>query len=328
MKSFFITGSTGYVGSNLAIKLANEGHQINAFYRDISKTKVINHQNIHLFKGSLDDKESLLDAMKNCDGIFHTAAYVRPWAKNSSTYYNINVQGTQNIISAAKKSGIRKVVFTSTAGIYGPSDDKIIDENTKSRIPFISEYEKSKYQALQLILESKSSDFFPVIVCPTRIYGPGIMAQSNSVTQLIHNYILGKWHVIPGNGKAIGNYVFVNDVINGHILAFNKGESGQTYLLGGTNLSYNEFFKTIKKLSRTNHKLFHIPIPYLLIASAIMQITAIITGKPPLITTPYVRKFSYNWEVSIRKAVSQLGYQPTEFDIALNETLQWLNDIF
>jgi len=324
MKRFFITGSTGYVGSQLAMELAKRGNNINALYRDQSKVDVLNHPNISLIKGTLNDLDILRRGMQNCQGFFHTAAYTNLWCNNNSIFYQTNIKGTQNVINAAKQSGIKRGVFTSTAGIFGCAKTDSINENSLPNLTELSNYEISKLTANKVIAQSKDDNFHPIIVCPTRIFGPGILGVSNSITNMIKQYCNGRWHFIPGNGKLIANYVYINDVVNGHIQAFEKGIAGESYILGGENLSYNRLFEIIKQTSSINYSLFHIPISLIRSIALICQTMSKLFGTSTKLSTAFVNKLSKNYIVDIRKAIQEIDYNPTECRTAVNETINWL----
>ncbi|TLX72273.1 NAD-dependent epimerase/dehydratase family protein [Labilibacter sediminis] len=326
MKRVFVTGSTGYVGSKLIEELAITGYQVHALYRDEKKLPNIKHKNIVYYKGDLDDIGSLQIAMRGCEGLFHTAALARLWAKDVSVFYKVNVEGTKNVIAAAKEAGITKAVFTTSAGVLGPAITKPIAESQLNPLPFISDYERSKYLADEAILKAQSDTFKPILVYPTRIFGPGLLGESNSVSLMIHRYILGKWHFIPGNGQAVGNYVYIDDVVKGHIQAYERGAGGEGYLLGGTNLSYIDFFNHLKKVSGLSYSLFKIPLWLMKLIAYLFLVRTQLTGIPPLITSAFVKKFVYDWEVNCEKSMALLDYSPTSFEKALSETVYWLKD--
>ena len=126
MIHIFVSGATGFVGSKLTINLAKKGGLLFMHYIDVlKKPKILHHPNIKLFKGSLNNEESLIQAMKNCQGLFHTAAYVSLYAKSPQIFYETNIKGTQTVIDIAKYCGIKKAVFTSSAGTFGPSNHYI-----------------------------------------------------------------------------------------------------------------------------------------------------------------------------------------------------------
>jgi len=201
----FITGATGYIGNNLAKKLADEGNTIHALCRN-ENTPVLSHSNIKIFKGDITDKTSIEKGIQGCEQIYHLAAYARVWAKDMSIFYKLNVDGLRNVLDAARNSSVQKIVFTSTAGTLGPSGVQPVKEDD-ARIgePF-TDYEISKTQAELLCREyCNKYGMHIVIVNPPRIYGHGIITESNAVTRLIKLYMAGKWKITPGDGKRTGS---------------------------------------------------------------------------------------------------------------------------
>ncbi len=324
---YFVTGATGFIGSALARKLADSGHTVHALFRSKSKTASIKHSKIRLFKGNLLDPKSIHQAMKGCHFVFHTAALTKIWSKNPSLYHEVNITGTKNVLEAALNLEIKKVVITSTAGVFGPSSESCIHEQTARKTPFFTEYEKTKAKADELALLYSKKGIDIVIVCPTRVYGPGPIEESNSATKIIRSYIRGKWHIIPGNGKSIGNYVYIDDVVKGHILALKKGRTGEKYILGGENASYIQFFNLLKNASQKKYFLFKIPVFAMKSFSQIFNWLASMFKFYPVITPEMVKKLTRDWSVSSEKAVRELGYSPISLQEGIKKTLEWLNTL-
>ena len=322
-----ITGATGYVGSKLALRLADEGHTVHALCRSKSKALSLEHKNIKLFEGNILNKKSIEDAMKSCEQVYHLAVYGSVWAKNPQTYFDVNIQGTINVLNTAFVSGVRKIVYTSTAGTYGPSTGSLTTEKSIRTIDFFTEYESSKFIAEEKVQHYVRKGLNVVIVNPSRVYGPGLLNESNSVTKLIRLYIEGRWHLIPGNGETIGNYVFIDDVVNGHILAMSKGQTGEKYILGGENVSYNEFFDTLTKVSGKKYRLYKTPLFLMLGFAKLQELLAGSFNRPPLITPKWVKRYLYDWALSSQKAQRELGYEITPLEKGMAQTIKWLNDL-
>ncbi len=321
----FITGATGFIGQHLAKRLINEGHIVHAIYRSIGKTKSLNHENIKWFEGDILNCESLETGMKGCDQAFHLAAYAVAWEKNPGDFKKFNVQGTINVIETALKCGINNIVITSTAGVFGPSQNGEIDETTVPSIPYFKGYEFTKAESEKTAIDYIKKGLRIIIVNPTRVYGPGVLNESNSVTKIIKKYIEGKWHILPGNGKSAGNYAFIDDVVNGHILAMQKGRSGERYILGGENISYRKLFDTINEITGEKHFLINVPLVFMIGISKFLIIMNKVFGIKPLITPAHVRKFNYNCETNIHKAETELGYVITNIEEGLKRTISWFN---
>ncbi len=323
----FITGSTGFIGGNLARKLADSGYCVHALCRSTYKTNLIEHKNIKVFKGNIFDKLSLESAMESCDQVYHLGACTKVLVQNRELYYKVNVFGTVNVLDTALKLGVERVVVTSTAGVLGPSSGGAKDEASDLAIGFFNEYDHSKYLMERKIEEYVKKGLHVVLVNPTRVYGPGLLSQANSATKIINMYLQGKWRIIPGNGSRICNYVFIEDVVNGHILAMERGRAGEKYILGGPNTSYSNFYQALANISNKKYVMFKFPEPLLVGISRIMVLFSKISGFPPLITPQYVRKYLRDWEVSSEKAEKELGYAITPLDIGLERTIAWLNEI-
>jgi NAD+-dependent farnesol dehydrogenase len=322
----FVTGATGLIGSHLCQRLAQSGHTVHALYRSESKTTIIQHKNIHLFRGDILDRESLEKAMKACSQVYHTAAFTDVWVKDEKIIYELNVTGTLNVLELAEKLGINDVVVSSTAGVLGPSSGSEITENTVRQTDYFLEYERTKAIAEQKAIEFSTKGMNVRIVNPTRVYGPGVLNPSNSVTKLISSYIAGKWRIIPGNGNSIGNYVFIDDVVNGHMLAMEKGKPGERYLLGGENISYNDFFDLLGEVSEKRRLMLKVPLSTIYFTSNLAMLANRLTGIKPFITKALIRKFNYNWRVNSQKAISELGYSPAPFKECLIKTIDWIRE--
>jgi farnesol dehydrogenase len=321
---YFITGISGFIGLNIAKYLLSKGHEVNAIIRTPLNDNIVEHPKLKLYKGDLHNKRSMLQGMQGCNKVFHLAGYAKPWAKNPNTYYRINVEGSINVFECAKKTEIETVVFTSSAATISPSKGKrSSDETTYREIPFFNEYESTKNQAEIIAKEYVQKGLSIVIVNPSRVYGPGPINPSNSITKMILGYHKGSWRIIPGNGRSIGNYVFIDDVVSGHILASEYGKPGERYILGGQNLSFNEFFVVLGSTTGIKRKLVHLPLLAMYLASRFMELQNHITGIPPLITVSFVKKYLHNWKLSSNKAVHELGYKITPFSEGVNKTINW-----
>lgn len=322
----FLTGATGFIGSQMALQLARNGHQIHALVRSIERAKKeVEHKNISFFEGNLDDRKMLTAALTGCDQAYLLAAFAQVWSKNPDTFNKINVTDNLYIIKKAFDLGVNKVVVTSTAGVFGPAKTaEQVDESSELWTPLTTDYERSKLKAESLIKNYVAETGNQVVlVNPTRVYGPGKLSQSNSVTRMIKEFSEENWHVYPGNGKASGNYVFVEDVINGHILAMKKGKAGENYILGGENASYRELFKLVTEVSGNKTWLVGVPI-WVMMAIAKFQMALIpLTGKGPILTPGFVRKYNFSWINSSRKAERELGYTHRSLKEGIKSIIDW-----
>lgn len=322
----FLTGANGFIGIRLAEKLSADGHNVRCLVRSQEKFRSLVHlANATAVTGDLEDLAVLKEGLAGCDTVFHLAAYAKPWSKDKSLPHRINVTGTENMLKASLAAGVKRFVFTSSAAVIGPSPGlEPIDEDFLRTVPFFNEYEETKAEAEELVRSYNRNGLETIIVNPTRVYGPGELSESNSVTKMIKLYSLGKWHIIPGDGKCIGNYVLVDDVVNGHILAALRGSPGQRYGLGGDNLTFDQFFEILTEMTGKRSWLIHLPVRIMIAAAKVMEWQALVTGIPPLITAPWVKKYLNHWSLSSRKAMNELGYTHTTFREGAMLTVEWL----
>ncbi len=199
-----------------------------------------------------------------------------------------------------------------------------VDE-TMNRTPvYHTEYERTKAIAEKEAAEYNSDNLEVIILNPTRVYGPGKPSISNSVTRIISLYGKGLWRIIPGDGESIGNYVFIDDVVNGHILAAHYGKGGERYILGGENITYREFFNTLGDLYGKRRKLIRLNGSSLKGIARIARAWSGITGTPSFISNDWMDKFIQNWIVSCNKAIEYLHYNITPLRDGVEKTLLWL----
>jgi nucleoside-diphosphate-sugar epimerase len=320
----FITGATGYIGQRLTSKLLEQGHEVHALLRQQPDFTTFDCKSFHFHQGDITDFTSVLKAMKDCDVVFHLAALAKVWSKNSSDFYDVNVAGTVNVLEAAVMCRVRKVVFTSSAAIYGSTQREPATEERSPQHKFFTDYECSKFFAEEKVQHYVRKGLNVVIVHPTKVFGPGIWTDSNAVSRIIKEYVEGQWHFIPGSGKMVANFSFIDDVVHGHILAMEKGRTGEKYILGGENLCFNEFFLKLKATSKKYFITFNIPYVAMQFYAWQEEMFAWLLSTEPKITRAWIRKFNNNLSLSSEKAKHELGYTITPFDNGLSQTLDWL----
>jgi farnesol dehydrogenase len=207
----------------------------------------------------------------------------------------------------------------------GPTDSEIGKEDKiGKRDRFFTEYERTKYLAEARADRLAKSGLPLVTVLPTRVYGPGKMTEGNAVTIMMRRYIKGRFPFILNKGREVGNYAYVDDVVDGHIRAMSRGRIGQKYILGGENCSVNEFFSVLSKVSKRRPIQFRIPPRVAGWVGTAEEIRARITGSYPLISRGWISTFLQNWAYSSDKATSELGYRYRGIQEGIRLTYDWL----
>ena len=262
--------------------------------------------------------------MQGCTQVYHTAAIVKLFARDPSIFYNVNVKGTNNLLDEALDLGVKKFVYTSTCGVLGSSvhcPKKETDPRTES---FDNDYEFTKYLGENLVKEYAHKGLFTVIVSLSKVFGPGIETHPISVNRIIDKFIKGKLTFVPKPGNLSSNYCFINDIVKGHMQAMQFGLGGEKYILGGVNISYDDLFKEVRRLSGSKAKLLHVPISLVKVLAFLDWCKYLITKKAPFVTAKGVHHIYINKEFDNKKAIQNLHYQPTPLSEALKQTIHFL----
>ncbi|MDR0337196.1 MAG: NAD-dependent epimerase/dehydratase family protein [Planctomycetaceae bacterium] len=323
----FITGSSGFIGSVLLEKLVQRGFHVKGLVRSLPKFK--SDVGVEYIVGDLTDIELLRRGMRDCRYVFHLAAYAKNWSPNPKTYEQINIEGTRHVFTAAKELNVERIVWTSTIVTLGPTPPNIIGNET---MPRITNHYFTKYEQTKTLMEQESIQWIKnglplVIVNPTRVYGPGLLSESNTVSKLINDFRHGRFPFLLNRGVNIGNYGFVDDVAEGHLLAMEHGKIGERYILGGENVSLEKLFQTVNVIDRKKRSQWKIYWIIPMIIAYYFQWRAQYFNIYPPITPGWLRTFLVDWAFSCDKAKQELGYSPTSFEEGIQKTCQWLDSL-
>ena len=321
-----LTGATGYIGHQLALKLAIQDYEVHALVRDLGSKKIPRHKNIIPVKGDICEYETVQSAIKNCDYVFHTAAFTDLRCNKIDNFYKINVVGTRNVLEASMEERVKKVVYTSTLSTFGPALYKVpITENQPRIASYSNDYELTKSMSEDVVSEYVKKGLNCTILSLTRVYGPGLKTYSNGVNSLIFKMLNDKVLFVPSKLNIEANYVFIDDVINAELLALENGKSGEKYIIGGENSDYKTLFNHIKEISKSKIKTFQ--IDYNLVKNSIAFLNNLnsIFGRNFLLTPKVLDSLFTNRSASSQKAISTLNYKLTPFKIGLEQTINHLS---
>jgi len=319
-----VTGATGYIGQQLVKVLAERQNIVHILVRDIHSPNIPKHANIKVFKGDITEPGTIDSAIAGCERVFHAASYTRLKAKDSSVFFKVNVEGTRNMLEASLKHGVKRLVYTSSGAVFGPSLKTPLCENDPRIVSFESDYDLTKHLAENLVRDFAHKGLYSVIVNPSRVFGPGLDSYSNAINRFISWILFKKFVVVPAIGRVESNYSFIDDVINGHLLAMEKGLAGERYIIGGENLSFNELVQTVISESGKKNNLIKVPIVIMKIGGGLKNIVAKLIGHETDFTPKMISRLVRNRTLSSTKATLQLGYQITPFKEGIHQTIHYL----
>ncbi|HEV2297541.1 MAG TPA: hopanoid-associated sugar epimerase [Candidatus Acidoferrales bacterium] len=316
-----VTGATGFVGSHITGKLAASGKSVRALVRPGSNRKALDGVSVEWVDGDLRDAASLDRALAGVREVFHVAADYRLWARHPNEIYESNVNGTRNLLSAALRARVDRFVYTSTvATIAVPRGSALPDETNRASVDeMVGNYKRSKLLAEQHALRAAHEGMPVVIVNPTTPVGPGDW-KPTPTGRIILDFLRGRMPAYVDTGL---NFVAVEDVAEGHLLAAQRGRVGERYLLGGRNMTLKEFLDSLASMTGLPAPARRIPHSVALAAALADTTLSRITGREPRIPLEAVRIARHNMFVSDAKARKELGYAPGSVEAALKRAVNW-----
>ncbi len=301
----------------MARLLTERGHRVRALCRSTSKIRELDVERV---TGDLRDPASLAAAVKDCRYVFHVAADYRLWAPNPKEMYDSNVTGTRNILEAAERAGVERLVYTSTVGCIGMSNGNASDENSPVSINDMGgHYKRSKWLAEQIALEKARAGQPIIIVNPTAPVGDHDW-RPTPTGNIILNFLRNKLPAFVDTGL---NLVDVRDIAEGHLLAAEKGCPGERYILGCQNLTLQQIFSRLAELSGKSAPKTRIPYAVAYFTGLVNTAWANLTGKEPVAPLEAVKMARSKMFVSHEKASNTLGFSPGPVDAALGRAIGW-----
>jgi dihydroflavonol-4-reductase len=316
-----VTGATGFVGAAVARELLGAHWQVRVLVRYGSDRSNLSDLDVEVASGDLTDLSSLTHAAGGCDAVFHVAADYRLGARDPSQLYRNNVEGTRNVLNAARSAGVKRIVYTSSVATIGiPSDGTPGDERTPAALDaMIGHYKRSKYQAEEVAREIAREGTSVVIVSPSTPVGPGDL-KPTPTGQLVLDAAAGRMPAYVDTGL---NIVHVDDVAAGHLLAYERGRTGERYILGGEDMTLRDILYTISTLVGGKPPRVRLPYGVVLPIAYLAEGYAKLSGRSGRITLEGVRMSRKRMFFSSAKAVRELGYRWRPPVQAFEDAIRW-----
>ena len=317
----FVTGGTGFVGANLVRLLLRQGHHVKALVRPGSCWDNLQGLAVELVEGDLQMPE-LATHLRGCDRLFHLAAHYSLWQTDRAQLYQHNVLGTRHVLQAARQAGVERVVYTSSVAAIGVgADGQPVDETHQSPVEqLVGAYKKSKYWAEQEAVQAAQAGQDVVIVNPSTPIGAWDIKPTPTGKDTILRFLQRRMPVYVETGL---NFIHVEDVAWGHLLAAERGKAGDRYILGHQNLSLKQLLDQLAILTGLPAPQRSIPIWLPLGIAWVDEKILAPLGKPPSVPLDGVRMSQHPMYYNAAKAVRELGLPQTPISVALKDAVDW-----
>jgi dihydroflavonol-4-reductase len=316
-----VTGATGFVGAAVARRLVAAGQSVRVLAREGSDRRNLEGLDVQVVTGDLTDRASLDRAVAGCRGVYHVAADYRMWVRDPAAMYRANVDGTRAVLMAAAAAGVDRIVYTSSVATLGiRADGAPSDEDTPSSLAdMIGHYKRSKFIAEEAA-QALARDGVPVVIVnPSTPVGPGDV-KPTPTGRIIVDALAGR---VPAYVDTGLNIAHVDDVAEGHLLAYEQGVVGRRYVLGGTDLRLREILTTLAGIAGRRPPRVRLPHGAVLPVAYVAEAWGRLTGREPLTTVDGVRLSRKRMFFSSARAERELGYRTTPAVCAFRDAAAW-----
>ncbi len=321
-----ITGASGFVGSAVLRRLLAEGAGVRALVRPTSDRRNLDGLDVEVVTGDLGDRDSLARAVRGCEALFHVAADYRLWTRDADAMMRTNIGGSRDIVRAAAEAGVARIVYTSSVATLGlNADGSAADEDTEVTLSdMIGPYKQSKFMAEEEVRRMAHRHGAPVVIVnPSTPAGPRDI-KPTPTGRMIVEAASGRMPAFVDTGL---NIVHVDDVAEGHLMAWRRGEIGQRYVLGGDNMALSDILAGIARAAGRRPPRIRIPhgaiMPIAYMAEAWTRITG---GTEPFVTVDGIRMARKKMYFTSAKAERTLGYRHRPAAAALGDAVAWFRD--
>jgi nucleoside-diphosphate-sugar epimerase len=318
----FLTGGTGFIGSRVARKLRERGDDVVALARSPEKASGLRELGCEVVDGDLSDADAIERGVRGCDSVFHVGAIYKVGIPKSQrpAMWDANVGGTERVLDAAIEAGVGRIVYVSTANVFGNTRGDVADESYRrdESEGFLSWYDETKYRSHQIARDRIAQGAPIVIVQPTAVYGPG---DHSEIGNMIEQTRRGKLRMkaFPEMGLV---FVHVEDVAEGILLAHDRGEVGESYILGGERSTMGDLIDKTAELSGRKPPRMTLPPLMAKLSAPLGPLVGPALGFPPNLSEAIRASNGVTYFARDDKARRELGYSPRGLDAGLRQTLE------
>jgi dihydroflavonol-4-reductase len=317
----FVTGATGFIGGHVARKLRGRGDEVVALVRSPDKAGELRGLGCELVEGDLSDEAAIRKGVAGCDSVIHVGAVYKVGIPKSEheQMWDANVRGTERVLDAAHEAGAKRIVYVSTCNVFGNTHGTLVDESYRrdESEGFLSFYDETKYRA-HLVAEDRLSKGYPIlIVQPAGVYGPNDHSELGNMIDQARTGKL-KLKLFPETGLML---VHVEDVAEGILLAHDKGEIGESYILAGEQIRMGDLVDRVAEMSGRNPPRATMPSVVMKASAPLGPVVGPLLGFPPNLHELIRVSDGVTYWASDEKARRELGFEPRDLDAGLRDTL-------
>jgi dihydroflavonol-4-reductase len=313
-----VTGGTGFIGRAIVERLLEEDEQVKALARTEASAGELAGLGAEPVRGDVLDLQSLASAMQGCELVYHAAGANAFCVRDPSPMFEVNVQGSENVVRAAALAELTRVVYTSSAATLGERKGTVGSEESPHRGSFLSDYERSKFEAEQAVLAAADETRIEVIcVNPASVQGPG---RATGSTRLLLDYLNGRLKAVVDTTLSL---IDIADCTTGHLLAGSKGKPGERYVLSGATLSVREGLALLGRLAGIEQPLRTLPPWLAMTAATVVEALAWVRRDTPQICRELARTLTHGHAYDGSKATRELGLRYSPIEETLRRTIEW-----
>jgi dihydroflavonol-4-reductase len=317
----FVTGGTGFIGQHLVRRLRERGDEVVALVRTPSKAGALRDLGVQTVEGDLSDEEAIRKGVDGAEGVFHVGATYKVGIPKTerAAMYEANVKGTERVIDNATEAGAQRIIYVSTGNVYGNTRGQVVDESYVRPQPpdFLSYYDETKYVAHQAALERIAAGAPVIIVQPGGVYGPDDPSELGNMIDQARTGKL-KLRLFPDAGF---NFIHVEDVADGILLAYDKGRIGEAYNLAGEKATMGDLVDKTSELSGRKPPRVTMPAGMMKMAIPVGPVVGKVMGFPPNLGELIKTSDGVTFWMTDKKARNELGFKTRDLDTGLRQTL-------
>jgi dihydroflavonol-4-reductase len=314
----FVTGAGGLIGSALAGRLRERGDTVVALARSDASARSLAERGVEVVRGDVLDEDALADGMRDCELAFHLAGINTLCPEDPFELFHVNVRGPEAVVRAGARAGLRRIVHTSSASTLGEAEGTVGREDSPHRGWFLSAYEQSKFEGERAALEAgRRAGVELVSVNPSSVQGPG---RAGGTGKILIALLDGRLRVFVDTRISI---VDLDDCVEGHLLAAERGRPGERYVLNGVTVSSQEALALVSEVTGVSGRVRMLPGSVASTAAALVQLGFRAARRSPPVCREMVRTMLHGHIYDGSRAERELGLAYTPVEETLRRTAEW-----